>query len=254
MDEFTSFDGTRIAYHDWPGSSSAPPVILLHGFIATATLNWVGTGVVDSLLASGRRVLAPDARGHGTSDKPHDPSRYGERAMIRDVQALIDRAGAESVDLVGYSMGGLVALHVAAGEPRVRRLVVGGIGAGVVEVGGLDRRVIPPDELVAAMLAEQPLDPGTPIRAFRAFADLVGSDRMALAALIQGASPTGVALAAITAPTLVIAGVDDPLAVRPQVLVDAIAGARLAVLPGDHLTVLADPGFVPAVVDFVTGG
>lgn len=69
-------------------------MLLLHGFAADARLNWEGPGVVEALVARGRHVLALDARGHGSSDKPHDDALYGEPVMARDVRQLIDRAGA----------------------------------------------------------------------------------------------------------------------------------------------------------------
>src|SRR5215469_2712660 len=136
MKHFTSADGLSIAYQEWeaaPGAESAlPPVVLHHGFIADANLNWVRPGVVEALVRAGRKVLALDARGHGASDKPHDTRFYGEDKMVRDLRQLFDLSGAERVDLAGYSMGGVVSLLTAEEDRRVRRLVAGGIGAGVM--------------------------------------------------------------------------------------------------------------------------
>lgn len=251
MPTFTSFDGASIAYYDWPGSDSRRPVVLLHGFIANSALNWVGPGVVDALTAAGRRVVAMDARGHGDSEGWHDPARYGEPAMVRDVVALLDLLAVPEVDLVGYSMGGVVALLTTATDHRVRRLIVGGIGSGVVEVGGLDSRVVPAAAVAAALSAEGDVDPTSQAGVFRMLADFVGGDRLALAAVISGEPAGSVPLADITVPTLVVVGEDDILAARPEVLAAAITNARLVVLPGDHLTVLSDPGFVPAISDFL---
>ena len=114
MERFTSFDGTGIAYQVWGGPSPLPPVVLHHGFVVDATVNFVGPGVVDALVAAGRRVVALDARGHGASDKPHEADRYGEAVMARDLGGLLDTLGATEVDLVGYSMGGIVSAIFAA--------------------------------------------------------------------------------------------------------------------------------------------
>ena len=106
MERFTTSDGIGIAYRTWNDAAAGPPVLLHHGFIADAHLNWGITGVIDALVADGRRVVAHDARGHGRSDTPHDPARYGEARMALDVAELADHLGLDAFDLVGYSMGG----------------------------------------------------------------------------------------------------------------------------------------------------
>lgn len=109
MKSFSAWDDLEIAYQEWGEASTAlPPVVLHHGFVANADANFLATGVVDALTAAGRRVIAPDARGHGRSEKPHDPARYGEDRMARDLAGLLDVVGAPQIDLVGYSMGAIV--------------------------------------------------------------------------------------------------------------------------------------------------
>lgn len=249
---FKSSDGLRIAYDDEGTDTSRPPVVLHHGFAASGFLNWVVPGVVGALVSSGRRVVNVDARGHGRSDKPHDPSFYGEPRMAVDVSTLIDTLGVDEIDLVGYSMGAIVALIVASQEPRVRRLVVGGIGAGVVERGGVDTRALDPRLLVEAMRAADPTTiTDRTAKQFRAFAESTGADLLALAAQVEAVHRQPIALERITAPTLVLTGRDDLLAVRPQVLASAIPRAQLLVIDGDHLGAVAEPAFAPAIVDFV---
>ncbi|MER5630747.1 alpha/beta fold hydrolase [Streptomyces nitrosporeus] len=251
--ELRTHDGLTLRYHSWSREPVAalPPVVLLHGFAAHARLNWEGPGVVEALVSRGREVYALDARGHGGSDGPHDPARYGEALMARDVRGLIDRIGADRVHLAGYSMGAVVALLTAAGDSRVSRLVVGGIGAGAVEVGGLDTRAMPPELVSAALTADDPADVPESARGFRVLAEASGADRFALAAQIRAVHRGALPLERISVPTLVLAGEDDPLAVRPGVLAGAIAGAELAVLPGDHLTVVREPGFAGALTAFL---
>ncbi len=248
-------DGTGIAYHRWdpdPGVQPDPvPVVLQHGFAANTMVEWAGRGTVAALTAAGRGVVGVDARGHGLSRKSPDPARYGERRMARDLRAVITALDVPAVDLVGYSMGAVIALLTAAEEPAVRRLVVGGVGAGVVEVGGVDTRALPNDVLAEAFLTDDPgtMPPG--VADMRAFADIVGADLPSLAAQARSVHQDGVDLAAITARTLVIAGDDDPLAERPHVLADAIPGARLRVVPGDHGSTGDNPDFRSAVVEFL---
>lgn len=253
---YETWDGIEIAYREWGEQGEAPTVVLHHGFVANAEANWLAPGVVDALLAAGRHVLAPDARGHGDSDKPHDSASYGEARMARDLGVLLEVTGAtragERIDLVGYSMGAVVALIFSSGEQRVRRLVVGGVGSGIVECGGVDRRAISNDAIFEALSAEDAGSlEGSGARAFRWLADALGSDRRALLAQAGAIHRDGVALDLIAAPTLVLAGAEDPLALRPQVLVDAIPDARLQMLDGDHMEAIADPRFAPAIVEFL---
>lgn len=252
MARFTTTDGVGIAYRTWGDDAdraAGPPVLLHHGFIADARLNWVLPGVVDALVTAGRRVVAHDARGHGRSDTPHDPALYGEARMARDVSELADHLGLDAFDLVGYSMGGVTATITATQEARVRRLVIGGIGSAIVELGGVDTRVMDRDALADVLEGGDPTrtdDPG--VAAFVGFVDAVGGDRLALAAQARSVHRTLIALDRITAPTLLLVGADDPLASRPEVLAAAIADCRVQVVPGDHMGALSDAGFTPALV------
>jgi pimeloyl-ACP methyl ester carboxylesterase len=251
---FRTWDGLELAYQVWGPESSLPPVLLHHGFVADADSNWVAVGVVARLLEAGRLVVAHDARGHGRSEKPHDAARYGEQRMARDLGALVEEIGAEQIDLVGYSMGAVVSLLFASSCATVRRMVIGGVGAGVVECGGVDRRQVSNDSIIAALEAEdvaaaKDLAPGG--LAFRRLADALGSDRLALLAQASSVYQDGVALENIAAPTLLLAGDEDPLAVRPQVLVDELPDGHLTILSGNHMSALADPRFASSIVDFL---
>jgi pimeloyl-ACP methyl ester carboxylesterase len=249
---FTSWDGTDIAYWTWGEPGASPPVVLHHGFVAHARANWEAPGVVDALLDAGRQVVGPDARGHGDSQKPHDPEAYGEQRMARDLAALIDLLGATQIDLVGYSMGAVVALLFAAEDERVRRLIVGGVGSGVVECGGVDRRALANDAIIDALQAEDPEALGERgARAFRQLADALGSDREALVAQARSIHRGGVALERIEIPALLLAGEEDPLAIRPQVLAEALPHGSLQLLAGDHMSALADPRFAKSIVEFL---
>lgn len=252
MQSFVSFDGTRIAYERWGPSDGGVPVVLVHGFAVNTRLNWEATGIMDQLVRAGHQVIGLDARGHGESDKPHDPARYGEDLMARDAAGLFDVLGLARVDVVGYSMGAIVSLLLAAGDARVRSLVVGGVGAAVVELGGLDTEAVPSDEVAAVLLAEDRATiAGNVAEGFRNLADLVGADRVALAAVATEARAGRFDLGAITAPTLVLAGTEDTLARRPEVLARAIPAATLELVPGDHLAAVAHPAFARALVAFL---
>ncbi|WP_229071168.1 alpha/beta fold hydrolase [Actinoplanes sp. DH11] len=252
MPSFQATDGVEICYETWEGDPARPPVVLHHGFIASGFTNWVQPGVVDALTATGRRVVAIDARGHGRSGKPHDPSFYGETRMSEDVSTLLDLIGAPVVDLVGYSMGAIVSLITATRDPRIHRLVIGGVGAAVVELGGVDTRVIGPEPLREALGAADPATITNGAAAgFRAFIDAVGGDRAALAAQAARMHAAPIPLDTIAVPALVLAGREDALAARPEVLAKAIPGAQLTVIDGDHLGAVREPAFIATLLDFL---
>ncbi|MFC4944140.1 alpha/beta fold hydrolase [Pseudonocardia sp. GCM10023141] len=254
MPTFTSPDGLTLAFHTWGSPGELPPVVLHHGFISSGRGNWEHPGIVAVLVNAGRHVVAIDARGHGASDKPHDPSCYGEQRMADDVSALADHLDFGPFDLAGYSMGGIVAVLTAARERRVRRLVVGGIGEGVLLHGGVDRRSMTPLALAEALRADDPATITDPTaRTFRRFADRTGGDRLALAAQAEAAHQDLVDLLAITAPTLVIGGDRDPFARDIEKLAAAIPDGRAQVVPGDHVTALESPEFAAGLRDFLAG-
>ncbi len=244
MPSFTAADGTLIDYED---RGQGPCVVLLHGFGADRELNWVRPGVLDALVRAGRRVVAPDARGHGRSGKPHDPARYKGDVMVGDVVALLDHLGLERCSLVGYSMGSLTALGLLPIEPRIDRAVLGGVG-GRLGAEGPPRR----PAVAEGLLADDPSTITDPVaRAFRAFADATGADRRALAAIQLAPRALRGDPAAITVPVLVLTGRDDVLVGPPEGLAARIEGARVTVVGGDHLSAVADPAFAPAIVGFL---
>jgi pimeloyl-ACP methyl ester carboxylesterase len=143
-------------------------------------------------------------------------------------------------------MGGIVSLFVAVEEPRVDRLVIGGIG------GAIARGRIPRAPVAAALRAEDPSNITDPAgRAFRAFAERSGNDLLALAAQAERAFDAIPALDRISVPTLLVVGDRDPLARRPEILAGAITGARLTVVPGDHLGAVGEPAFGEAILAFL---
>lgn len=251
MPTFQASDGITLSYSTW---GDGPLVVLHHGFIADSRTNWVLPGIVDALVAAGRRVVAVDARGHGESEKPHDPAYYGEARMAEDLIALADLLDEPAgYDLVGYSMGAIVSLIVATKDRRVRSVVASGVGAAVVELGGVDTRALGGVVLADALLADDPATVSPAAAGFRAFVDAVGGDRLALAAQATALHAAPIPLDTITVPALVLAGRDDHLATRPEVLAGAIPGAVLRVVPGDHLGAVRQPDFLHALTGFLTG-
>lgn len=247
---FLAPDGVRLVYDVWnaEGATRPVPVVLHHGFAADAHTNWVVPGVVNALMADGRMVIALDARGHGRSDKPHDPQLYGHRLMSRDVSALLDHEALVRVDLVGYSMGGYVAAITAARrEPRLRSVVIGGIGSGALSGSGVNRLAIAEGLLAPDVSGIE----DRTARQFRRFADATGADRRALAAAQRAPFAPLTDLGSVAVPALVAVGADDPMAVGPAALAQAIPGAHLVLTPGDHVSAPGQPEYAAAIVEFL---
>jgi pimeloyl-ACP methyl ester carboxylesterase len=97
-----------------------PPVMLLHGWIASADLNWCG--VYDDLAAAGYRVLAIDHRGHGRGLRPLVRFRLVDCAG--DVAAVLRELGVAPAIVVGYSMGGAIAQLLARDHPETASGIV----------------------------------------------------------------------------------------------------------------------------------
>lgn len=112
--------GVRLAYDVW-GAADAPPLVLLHALGENAA-DWAQVAPVLAHGGRPHRVYALDLRGHGRSDWP---GTYSLGLMRDDVVAFLDAAGLDRVDLIGHSMGGVVAYLLAQEHPRrVNRLVL----------------------------------------------------------------------------------------------------------------------------------
>ena len=252
MTTFASFDGTPISYST-VGAEGDPTVVLVHGFASDATGNWVETGIAGAGADAGFRVVLPDARGHGRSGKPHDVEAYRPPAMARDVSVLLDVLGCDSADLVGYSLGSTTAITVASLDSRVRRLVLGGAGATLLEANEPEQQ--PRRPLGAAVLdledASGLTDPAG--RGLRAFVDRSGGDRLALAAAMRAEEGLTDEALAVTNPPLVVPGRSDAGAGAPEALASVLADGSWRWLEGDHLGAVRDPAFVTAIVEFLGG-
>jgi pimeloyl-ACP methyl ester carboxylesterase len=247
---FSTFehDGINLAFFD-EGNRSGSPVLLIHGFASTANVNWVNPGWLKTLGDAGYRVVALDNRGHGASDKPHDPESYRPWVMAEDAVALLDHLHIWEANVMGYSMGARISAFLALTHPeRVRSLVFGGLGIGMTDgVGDWDPIA---DALLAPSLDEVSHPRG---HMFRAFAEQTKSDRVALAACIRGSRDliSREDMATITAPTLIGVGTKDDIAGSPQELADLMPNAEALDIPNrDHMLAVGDRVFKKAVLEF----
>ena len=116
-------DGVTLAVLD---EGEGPPVLLIHGFPDSHRLWRHQTA---ALVAAGKRVIAPDLRGFGESDRPEEVGAYGLRHSIGDMVAVLDALEVERAQVVGHDWGAAVAWGLAAFvAQRVERLAVLSVG------------------------------------------------------------------------------------------------------------------------------
>lgn len=200
------------------------PVVLIHGLLASAKLNWELPGIIAELKKN-HRVIALDCRGHGLSGKPTSEDQYGVK-MVDDVVRLMDHLSITNADIVGYSMGGMIAMKLMVLHPeRVRSAVLGGMGW--MEDG---RNLYPR------------LHEGKPQSATEAC--ILG---------FKGLAVSAKEVLGVKTPFIVIVGESDPLrqtlvkpleGIRPDVPVNVVQGA-------DHLTCVSHPQFKEAIKAFL---
>ena len=109
-------------------AGTGQPLLMLHGFTGSADA-WQ---LVAPPIARHRRVVAVDLLGHGQTDAPNDPARYQMAPAVADLAAVLDHLEHDTVDLLGYSMGGRLALGFALDHPdRVASLILESASAGI---------------------------------------------------------------------------------------------------------------------------
>ena len=248
MTEFVkAADGVRIAYEI---VGDGPSIVLVHGFASNRVQNWKAPGWYETLTEAGYRVVAVDCRGHGESDKPHDPAFYNHTLMAEDVVAVMEAAGAGDAFLMGYSMGGFISMHVLMDHPDLlQKVVIGGVGGNYLGTAfgsreGIAEALLEPDK-------NKITDPVQ--KSFREFAEQSGKDIQALAACMRGKRHpfTAAELSQSQRPVLVVCGENDALTGAPDPLAAAFADGRaVTVAKRDHMTTVGDKVYKQAVVEF----
>jgi 2-succinyl-6-hydroxy-2,4-cyclohexadiene-1-carboxylate synthase len=268
-----------VAVHVYDASvagSAAPaprPLVALHGFLGSGR-DWAELA---PRLAAGRTLLAVDLPGHGATRVHAVDRRLDMSAAASAVLAVLDAMGAADCDLLGYSMGGRVALYLAALAPvRVRRLVLESASPGMSDpVLGMLRALR--DERAADRLERDGLeafvDRWERLPLFASQLRLPDDTRLAqrrsrlagdarsLAAVLRGMGGArqpwlGNRLTTLEAPTLFVAGALDRKYVRiGRMVAGRVPDARLVVVEGagHNVHLEARERFVDAVVPFLAG-
>lgn len=245
---FTAADGTRIAWHEL---GEGRPVVLIHGYMSDANTNWIRYGHAGKIAANGFRVIMPDLRAHGASDRPQDASAYWPDVLAEDNEALVEHLGLTDYDLGGYSLGARTTMRMLdrANVPAPARVIFVGMGLeGLVDTnrrGGHFRGIL--DNLGT-------FERGSPKWMVEAFLKTTKGDPVALRHILDTFVDTPLArVKAITQPTLVLAGEDDDDNGSHRELAEAIPGAELAEVPGGHMSAVTKPEMGNELAAFLDG-
>ena len=223
-------------YYEIHGSGGTP-LVLLHGSFMTIDLNW---GELLPVLAGSRQVIAVEMQGHGhTADIEREPTFAH---FADDVAALLDHLGIDQADVLGYSLGGAVAIHVAVRHPeKVRKVVV--ISSAFRPEGWLPEVLTGIEGITAEMLSATPLGD-----AYRS----VAPDPDGFGALVERIKqvdsatpgPSNDEVRGIAAPVMLLMGDADGIRLEHAVEMFRLLGggvfgdyagvppSRLAILPG----------------------
>ncbi|OGO50508.1 MAG: 2-succinyl-6-hydroxy-2,4-cyclohexadiene-1-carboxylate synthase [Chloroflexi bacterium RBG_16_68_14] len=249
-----------------------PALLLLHGFTGSGA-TW--TPHLEAW--EGFTTVAVDLLGHGQSDCPPDPARYRMERCVEDLTVLLDELGIRRAVVLGYSMGGRVALHLALHAPeRLWALVLESASAGIEDAAEREERARSDAALaeaierdgVAAFVdrwQDQPLF-ASQARLPAAIREEVRRQRLrndprGLANSLRGMGagvqePLLNRLGELRVPVLLLAGaLDEKYCALARLMAAALPCARLEVVPeAGHAVHLERPEtFVGAVREFLVG-
>jgi len=241
QEKFSSFDGTTIAYFD---EGEGTPVILIHGFINDAS-SWNGTVIKQQLLDQGYRVLTPDLRGNGFSEKPTDEKGFKNDAEVKDLKALLDHLHLKSIIAIGYSRGAIVLAKWLTKDARIYKAVIGGMGLDFSNPDW-DRRIMFAD----AFSGRKPLT--TETEGAVNYAKSIGANLRVLGMLQDHQPVTSIEeLQKIKTKVLVIAGDQDKDNGNPADLKSQLSNSQLQIISGDHNNTYKAANFSEAVIQFI---
>jgi pimeloyl-ACP methyl ester carboxylesterase len=241
QDQFFDSNGVRIRYVE---QGSGPPVVLLHGFSGSLDTGWVETGVLPKL-ATDYRVIALDYRGHGQSDKPHDPKSYGIQ-MGQDVVRLLDHLNIARAHIVGHSMGAGITAKLLTTNPD--RFLTATLS------GSAGRQRWTPEDAAAAEVEAVEFEQGIPFRSVilrtaptdrpkptdeqiqaQSQQRLARNDRLAMAAVVRSRGEqtfSAEQMTTVQVPTLGLIGSADANLAAMQQLPSVLPTLKVVVIEG----------------------
>jgi pimeloyl-ACP methyl ester carboxylesterase len=241
---FAAPDGQPLAWHEL---GEGRPVLLLHGLFSNADINWVRYGHAAALAAAGLRAIMLDHRAHGQSAKPHEPGAYPKDVLTTDALALVAHLELRDYDLVGYSLGARTAVRMIVRGAAPRRLALAGMG-----LEGLLGTTGRADHFRDILTNLGRHERGSPKWMAEAFLKTTKGDPQALLLLLDTwEHVTEADLAALTMPTLVVAGAEDLDNGSAPVLAERLPDGRYAQVPGGHMSSVTKSELGLAIADFL---
>lgn len=241
---FEGRDGARLAYRE---TGQGRPLVLIHGYFSTATVNWLRYGHAARIAANGYRVIMPDLRAHGDSDKSHDPADYPRDVLADDGFALVEHLGLDDYDLGGYSLGGRTTVRMLARGATPARAIVAGMGyAGITDTAGRG------DYFRHVLTHLGSFKRGSTEWMTEAFLNTVKGDPEALLRILDTFVDTPrEELETIAMPVLVVAGADDDDNGSVEELAAVLPNAEHRTIPGNHMSAVTKKELGEAIADFL---
>jgi pimeloyl-ACP methyl ester carboxylesterase len=218
--------------------ADSTPILLIHGFNSSGAQDWDEQQWINPLKAAGRKVIVVDLPAHGDSARVDAPEMASVTKIVAALAKIIDAHGGKA-DVVGYSLGARLAWALASQRPeRVSKLVLGGLSAGD-PFAMLDYDA-------ARKFAEdgtKPEDEMTAMIASMALGD--DKDSHSLINLMQGlgSEPFDPSAERPSAPTLLAAGTEDPMAGNVEAIEPHLKSNNTVRVPGDHFSALKSESF-----------
>ena len=243
---FVASDGVQIA---WRETGEGRPLVLIHGYISEADTNWIKFGHAALVAEAGYRVIMPDLRAHGLSDKPHDPAMYPKDILADDQFALIAHLGLTDFDLGGYSLGGRTVARMLARGCNPRRAIISGMG--LQGLTSTDKRG---DHFRHILDNLGTHEKGSPAWMAEAFLKTTGGDPVALRHILDTFVDTSEEqLRSFDLPMAIICGEDDQDNGSAAALAEVLPQGKLFIVPGNHMSAVVKPELGQAMVEALTG-
>jgi len=237
-------DGVQLAYHE---VGEGRPAVLLHGLFSDATMNWIKFGHAERIASAGFRVIMPDLRAHGQSDRPHQPEYYPKGILARDLRELVGHLGLGDFDLGGFSLGSRTTVEGVGEGLKPRRAVLGGVGLEGLRNWERRKRFF-----IEAIDSFDHVSRGDPHWLSIQFMKSQKVDLVAAKLLLESFQDAFMEwLKAFTMPTLVVCGSEDQDNGSAEELAAALPSATFREVPGTHMSSVTKPEFGEAIAQFL---